>query len=357
MYFVRFIGDESDRLYLVARYNDQLFMYVKEPGDDWKAPILVSDTYQVVDQHSIGLSLEGIAILWGPPVSPLFVTFCSLSSCSEPREIFHADIDTTPFTKLVVPGSQGRQFIWNNINGIRGLHIIPSGDYEDLIASQQVTIPLTYTQPTLSFFYRQAHSAPEVGNGLQVLISSTLIFSASQETDWTHAWLDLSPWAGQTVSVTFQSHQVAGYPYVELALDEISLGSAYPDGWIDLAGPSSALPGEIITYTLHFGVRGGLLPSTTLTVTLPAGLQWVNASLLPTQQANLLVWELGDLEATATPDPIQVSLRLAEATPPNAWLSLTASIGADTLDWETENNLSYARVFVGARLFLPLTRR
>ena len=51
------------------------------------------------------------------------------------------------------------------------------------------------------------------------------VFSNKATTDWSHAWADMSPWAGQPVTVTFSLEQSANEPLVKVYLDDITLGS------------------------------------------------------------------------------------------------------------------------------------
>ena len=55
--------------------------------------------------------------------------------------------------------------------------------------------------------------------------SSTVISLTPTSDGWTHAWADLSSWAGQPITFTADWHQLAGKPYSAIALDEVFLGS------------------------------------------------------------------------------------------------------------------------------------
>ena len=92
--------------------------------------------------------------------------------------------------------------------------------------TQTVSIPSTWAQPTLSFLYRAIQG--ETGDALQAVIVGT----SKQVTHtvalspgaWTHAWRDLSDFAGQTVTIQFGfQEQTAGQ---QVYLDEVSVGES-----------------------------------------------------------------------------------------------------------------------------------
>jgi hypothetical protein len=93
--------------------------------------------------------------------------------------------------------------------------------------SQQLTIPANLHKPTLSWNYRLQYTQSG-GSQLVVRInngSATTVYTATQAGDWQHAWVDLQPWLGQQVTVTFELQQQANAPAAIAQIDDISLGS------------------------------------------------------------------------------------------------------------------------------------
>lgn len=92
--------------------------------------------------------------------------------------------------------------------------------------TQTVSIPPTWTQPTLSFVYHPIQG--EAGEALLVVassISDTITHSASlTPNDWTHAWLDLSALSSSTATLHFGFSDQSDVQQVYL--DEISVGEA-----------------------------------------------------------------------------------------------------------------------------------
>ena len=83
-------------------------------------------------------------------------------------------------------------------------------------------------------------------SGLRVIVqgSETLHEDIDVDQEWGLHWLDMRPWAGETVIVNFVLRQDAADPTVVLWLDDVSLGSAGSDLWTRLTSlPAQALPG------------------------------------------------------------------------------------------------------------------
>ncbi|MFQ6000961.1 MAG: carboxypeptidase regulatory-like domain-containing protein, partial [Anaerolineae bacterium] len=95
---------------------------------------------------------------------------------------------------------------------------------------QGVAIPPGTYDPTLSFLY--LYSSSDTGDQFRVEIRDaggslldTPWSTASATSLWTHHWLDLSPYEGQTIRVRFLVSENGSNPSY-LYLDEVSLGKA-----------------------------------------------------------------------------------------------------------------------------------
>ncbi len=189
-------------------------------------------------------------------------------------------------------------------------------------------------------------------------ITATTVFSSNlKATDWTHQWLDLSTWKGQTVTLTFTTRQEAGNPLVGVYLDEVSLGSAYPNVWTQVSGPASAPPGAQIQYRLHYGNQGGALAdAVVLTATLPAELTLLQASLPPLTTTPSLVWNVGDLAAQSGPDTIVLTATIAPTATPFSPLISHFTIDPGNPELEKANNSIQFQTFVEYQTLLPVIR-
>jgi len=95
---------------------------------------------------------------------------------------------------------------------------------------QTINIPSEMYRPTLSFLY--LYSSSDSGDQFQVEIRDaggtpldTPWSTTSATSLWTHHWLDLSPYEGQTIRVRFLLSENESNPSY-LYLDEVSLGKA-----------------------------------------------------------------------------------------------------------------------------------
>jgi uncharacterized repeat protein (TIGR01451 family) len=171
-------------------------------------------------------------------------------------------------------------------------------------------------------------------------------------TDWTHQWLDFSTWKGQTITLTFMLH---GDLPAQVYLDEITLGSGYPDTWVQLANPSIARPGSTVTYQLTYGNQAGVLASgVQVTATLPAQLTFVAASIPPTSTLTSLVWDLGDLPAQSGPHTILITAAVTSTITSINTMTNTASISTGTTELEMANNTYQTNLLIKYDIFLPI---
>lgn len=269
---------------------------------------------------------------------------------------------------LAVDGWARAHLVWmeflssGGVLQYRGPNSVVSGGISMLY--QSIQIPFTQIHPTLSFLYQLNGASQAGGTGLSVSISDSIttteIFSTSTNTsDWTHAWSDLSPWISQTITLNFNVHEEAGYPYAWAYLDEVTVGSAHPDIWVSAAGePPAALPGETVVYEISYGNRGAVdAVSGTLTATLPAGLTFVSASQPVTPTGSTLVWEVGELAAASQGETIYITATVNGAAISGSELAVSAEISSQTSELETANNTAQAAIYVGKRIYLPLLQR
>jgi TolB protein len=227
----------------------------------------------------------------------------------------------------------------------------------DAAVSQIITIPVTMTNPTVSFLYQLAGASSEYGTDLQVEVddgtAGTPIFTSSEDTSyWQHEWASLSDWSGETVTLTFRLHQEAEQPLLNAYLDEVTVGSSYPD--LDVSvNDKAVLPGEQTTSFLTYSNRGGAAASeVTLTYTLPAEMTFISASV-PPASTNPLVWHLADLPAKSEEYVIEVTARVNASAPPFTYLTSTAVIHTTDTELEMLNNEAEGNTYTAALVHLP----
>jgi hypothetical protein len=148
--------------------------------------------------------------------------------------------------------------------------------------SQAVSIPGDMNQPTLSYMYKLWSDANCNASKYVVTVSDALtttqVWSEAACGDWSHAWIDMSPWISQTVTVTFALHQAAGDPYVHLYLDDISLG-AWLTPVVEAATPDTLESGISTTITIT-GENFIDTPAVRLNDIIVADVEWVDGHTL-----------------------------------------------------------------------------
>ena len=117
------------------------------------------------------------------------------------------------------------------------------------------------TAPTLSFMQRVLRNG-DGGAAVVVRVQEAgqpaQSFPITGDARWSLGWVDMTPWRGKTVSVTFAVEQPADQPAAQLWLDSVTLGSAAPQTWAAFDAPSQTQPGQTFAATLRFGNRGAV---------------------------------------------------------------------------------------------------
>ncbi len=228
---------------------------------------------------------------------------------------------------------------------------------------QAVFIPTSLGNPTLSFLYELKGQLDD-GNNFQVEIQdntqSTVLLSPKTHTaGWTHAWGDLSSWAGQSVTITFATEQVTDTVPINAYLDEVTIGSAHSDVWVDLAALHSAyLPGNSVMYQLCYGNQGGVdAHNVEIRLNLPSELEFVDATLNPDSIFPDLVWNIGSIAAGNSPACLNISTVLSEST--EHLDEIISSVSATSLpaELQQENNNDSESFLIATMIYLPIIEK
>ncbi len=191
-------------------------------------------------------------------------------------------------------------------------------------------------------------------------LSTTTVFSTQHTTNWKHGWADLSPWAGQTITLAMTAQTESGGTYTRAYLDEVSVGSSYPDLWANLnAHPRAVPPGNQVVYRVNFGNRGGVPASGVgITTTFPDGIFIVGTSPLTAKiEASSIRWNIGELPARSDSQAIVITATVAPTASAMSILISTININTISPELETANNSTSTTVCVGYQNYLPVIRR
>lgn len=230
--------------------------------------------------------------------------------------------------------------------------------------SQTVTLPPAMTTPILSFFYDFPDGGPVDGASFEVQVTqgtttTSLLSTTSKTAGWTHGWFDLSPWAGQEITLGFKVHLPAGKFPAYALVDDVTIGSANLDVWVSDAGPGVALPSSTTTLALAYGNQG-LVPAegVTVTATLPDKLTFISADLEPASiNGQVLTWDAGTLAGDSGPFTIHITATVAEDAALLSTLDGSLQIATTSPELETANNTFQTHIFIGTRVLLPVIAR
>ncbi len=226
--------------------------------------------------------------------------------------------------------------------------------------SQVVTIPAGMQGPTLSYMVRSGGAPPSGNSGLRVRIdpptqAAATVINTTAADEWAMKWIDMAPWLGKEVTVTFELVQNAGDPAQTIFLDDISLGSINPNLWVFLtSGPGTAVPGEIVSITLDYGNHGPLpAPSSVVELALPPEIFLVSATPPYSVKNNVLRWEVGDLQPNGADRRLQI--QVSPATREESNLTVKAFVHTAAEEAHLRDNTSQTSFQVIKNLYMPLT--
>ncbi|MEW6649704.1 MAG: hypothetical protein AB1453_05885 [Chloroflexota bacterium] len=228
--------------------------------------------------------------------------------------------------------------------------------------AQTVSIPNDMLNPTLSFLYMLSETSEGL-TGLKVFVddgeTTHQVFSDERTAGtWRHGWADMSAWRGKTVTITFSLNMIAGAPLPVAYLDEVSLGSAYPDVWVstDPAAPVTFY-GKDLPLDLVYGNRGASAESVRLTFQLPERVELISVAGNPQRSGSLLTWELGSLSQGSPEQRLRLVLRVSNRAVVLDRFDCTAAIATSTPELETPNNTAVLPILIRTYNYLPLIHR
>ncbi|MBN1537615.1 MAG: PD40 domain-containing protein [Anaerolineales bacterium] len=234
-----------------------------------------------------------------------------------------------------------------------------SGNTGNSILKQSLFISDSMPNPALSFLYRNFDASINKKSWFSININNTItntnILSITDSSDWNHRWFDMSAWRGQNITITFQLHEDENTIPAWVYLDEVSLGSIYPDVWIEMNSPSDAYREDTIVYSIIYGNRGSVTANdVVISATLPSELQNIQYSDSPISPTEPFIWDLGDLPAESGPFTIMITATVSDDAEYFQVLTSTAQVTTSP-ELEHLNNYSQNELFIhGIEYYLPM---
>ena len=362
------VSGEGTAHILFSDYGDIYYTYRQVEGE-WVYPANLSEFYQISGgDPDLAISPTGMLHLaWiheGEYDLEIYYAYRLGEHWSQPIPVTEDEpMSVSPI--LILPPDGDVTLIWYDYDYVTNRMLITSlkrlTQDEEALLSQTLTIPAGLVNPTLSFLYQLSGASEMAWTWLEVVVEgtgdpTTVYATSSARAGWQHAWVDMTPWANQAVTLTFRVNEADGFVPVFCYLDEVSLGSAFTDVRTLLYNvPAAGLPGDQFTLLLEYGNQSAILAEDSrLTFTLPAGLDFISASLTPERDGNELVWALGDLPPAAGLHSISLTLAVNESAAHGETLTMQAAITTSSGEVETSNNTASAKIFIGVRINLPV---
>jgi hypothetical protein len=351
-------------------YNGDVFFAQKKQHQDWSEPQIISNTNEPPSAIDAAVSSGGdLFVVWRELIFPGYsveYTWKHAGVWSTPVMVSDGGDQTVQGTTNVIVNSLGGVSLAWTQGDIPQLYYAgfqPYFETGDSWLSQSFTVPITMTYPTLSFLANLSGVSDASGNEFQALVSSdtfsTTLLSTTDSTNWAHFWFDMTPWSGQEITLTFELTQNSGFPPASALLDEVTLGSAHTDVWVNLSGGDPvASPGDQFSYQLDYGNRSGITADqSVITLTLPIGLNYVDASIPPVIIGDQLVWQLGDLPANSSFEAIHLTLEVGSNAPLFQMVVTSVEITTSSPELELLNNTSQSEIYLGYFQRLPIIQR
>ena len=223
---------------LLAFWNDQTTLYFASSDADgnWSAPIIVSSQGTPVVLKALTVADNGnIHLSWMETENNEYKAYYRSRFLDESWSAsvpLTNNFDNTSAIDFLAESDGSLHVIWSGAFDIVNFSEIY---YEKVNWAQNgwgslfqsVTLTPEMNKPTLSFSYLLDIPFPDNGDSaLEVFINQNNVFSTTTETaDWTHAWIDLSPWVSQTITITFQTTNDVFEGLVNTYLDDITISS------------------------------------------------------------------------------------------------------------------------------------
>jgi TolB protein len=286
------VVDAKGTLHLSVRADDRTGYYVtRAPDGVWSKPRLLPNA--LTGAEDMALDHEGgLHFILSGAITPTYYWYRSFNGkWSTPVSL--NELVRNTFHTLVLDHQDLMHIVWGEFTSFFYRTTRRAAQAGSVSLSQQVTIPTSLHQPTLSFMYKLRGAVPGGRSSLEVSVtpgdgeSATEVFSSTVSTPWTLGWVDMASWAGQTVTVTFDVRQAAGEPYIHVMLDDISLGS-WLTPVVERVTPSHSAPWTATPITLtgeNFvtvppGTLHGEGPTLRLNNTTVPDVRWVNSATL-----------------------------------------------------------------------------
>ena len=364
-------GDNEGNLHIGWRHDDtsEIFYMKRSPDAVWHEPHMLADNSVFGRVDLVGEPDSKVHMFWTATpdgnndilyswrdINDVWTVPKNLSNTVDQSSIAQVGVDILGNYHLIISEYDGNSYPKYFYYGPEYALSESSGSI-----SQEIVLLPNLANPILSFMYQLGGIGPNGASELVVKLNNSgieeTVFSTKNSTPgWVHQWIDLSAWANETVTLTFELTQAANSPTAWAYLDEITLGSTFTDVWVDVESVNAGI-GEIVPVTLSYGNRGGAVAENIeISLSLPANLAFVGSDV-GSVNATTPTWQVGSLPAKSDIQTIVVYVRVKQTAPSFTNLSTSVTIETSSNELETANNTATGTLFTGKYVYLPIMQK
>ncbi|MEZ4673271.1 MAG: hypothetical protein R2932_03385 [Caldilineaceae bacterium] len=252
--------DRTETLHLLCNGGSYVSYRSQTPGGRWHEPnpLFYSNYVVPVDFSAMMDRNDQIHIVQvlensGPFQNPLNYFYRTPDGTWFKRQpIYH--LDPEPTVPLALPSNAFPEYM------LREQPRAAIAAHSSI--AKVVTVPADFVNPTVSFMHA-IYGATDGGRSRFELtvttdLTTTTLYRSSTNTDWRLGWADLTPWQGETITITFATHQAAGELYLQAYVDDVTLG-AWTTPVVQSITPTAVPAGRATAVTLAgVNMRNGM---------------------------------------------------------------------------------------------------
>jgi hypothetical protein len=257
---IRLAAGPDGRLHLIVQenvYGGPWYYLTLLPGDNWSIPFAIearlTDASLVVDSNGT------VHVLAVDTFDSTYPTYYYRKTADETyfQRIFAFPGSYMGALSLAIDPEDRLYTAWGDWFTLKFRETMLWSAESPIWLATHLSVPVNAHQPTFSFMYR-LESNPDIQPIFDVSVTDehntpviTPAYILSQAPNWTLGWIDLQPWAGQDVTITFSLSQPAGTLPSSAWIDSVSAGEwltpvvtavspthldAWEGGWLTITG-------------------------------------------------------------------------------------------------------------------------
>ncbi len=252
---LQLLPDETQQLYLIWRQpmSEKIFAIRRSVGGQWQTPVQVSPVGSQIIYNGLRALLDrsGTIRILGFAGAQLHQWQQSQQQQNQQQQSQQQDKEAQEWlplqsininTESLAVALDGADRLYLARSDAASGAVLKAVRSVEEAAVSQIMQPITISNelhlPTLALLHNlhvtgfeqphdpvpsdaQSHFAVTIQDEIQ----TTVVYSTSTATGWRMAWVDMTPWLGQRVTVTVQVDESVGSSYLQATVDQVTVGS------------------------------------------------------------------------------------------------------------------------------------